>query len=90
MRNCNRYDARTDIWHASFATEWKIVQTIKIVGNIGIDTNQDKGSITDPAFVLGGIIYSPAPWIELDAGLRWGLNEQGRDGSVTVGVTLHF
>ena len=47
-----------DIWHASLASEVEAGKNLKLVANIGMEKNPDKGSSTDPAFILGGLIYS--------------------------------
>ncbi len=90
MRNVNRYDAQTDLWHASLAGEWRLIKDLRLVGNVGVDTNPDKGTSTDPAFVLGGIIYSLTEKVELDLGVKYGLAEPGYDTMFTSGVSVKF
>jgi len=53
-RNENMNDERRDIYHASLASEFEAVKNLKVVANIGGDTNADRGSNIHPIFLLGG------------------------------------
>jgi hypothetical protein len=90
MRNFNRYDAQEDIWHASLAGEWRLAKRWRVVGNVGIDTNPEKGTSSDPTFALAGIIYALTEKIEADFGIRYGLGEPGYDTTFTTGLSLKF
>ena len=57
IRNENKVDEREDLWHALLAVETDISKKIKLVANIGMDSNPDKASDTDPAFILGGLSF---------------------------------
>nr|NIN00664.1 transporter [candidate division Zixibacteria bacterium] len=72
-RNENKVDERNDIWHASLASELEVVKDLKAVANIGIERNPDKSSSTDPAFLLGGLIYSLLENLDIDLGFKVGL-----------------
>lgn len=89
-RNENTVDERKDIWHASLASEAEIVKDLKAVGNIGIERNPDKSSSTAPAFILGGLIYSISESLDIDLGLKVGLNKPETDYSILAGVALRF
>jgi hypothetical protein len=89
-RNENKVDERKDIWHASLASEVEIVKDFKAVGNIGVERNPDKSSSTAPAFVLGGLIYSISENLDIDLGLKVGLNKPETDYSILAGVALRF
>ncbi|MEI6155152.1 MAG: transporter, partial [Deltaproteobacteria bacterium] len=90
LRNQARYDARENLWHASLAGEWKIVKRLKIVGNIGIDTSPDTDSCIDPVFLLGGFVYSLSDKIDLDLGIKQGLNDPSFDFTFTGGISIKF
>ena len=81
---------RNDIWHASFAGEINVTANIVGVGDIGVETNPEKGSDKHPAFILGGLIYSVTDDFDLDAGVKWGLNDAEADTTWLTGVTLRF
>lgn len=88
--NDNKVDERTGIWHASLAAEVEAVEKLKLVANIGIEKNPDKASNIDPAFILGGIIYSITDSFEMDLGIKGGLNKPETDYTFLAGITLRF
>lgn len=90
QRNENCFDERNDIWHASIAAEWEAVENLKLVANTGIETNPDKESHTDPAFLLGGVVYSVNEELDLDAGVKFGLNKVETDYTLLAGITYRF
>jgi hypothetical protein len=90
IRNLSRYSAQQDLWHASLAAEWRATKKLRFVCNTGIDTNMDKGTTEDPAFVLGGVIYALTEKIDLDFGIRYGLAEPGYDTGFTSGISVKF
>lgn len=81
---------RKDIWHASLASEVEIVKDLKLVANIGIEKNPDKSSSTDPAFILGGLIYSVSENLDLDFGVKFGLNNPETDRTLLAGMAVRF
>lgn len=89
-RNENTVDEREDIWHASLAGELKIMKKLKLVANIGAERNTDKSSDTNPAFILGGIIYSIRENLDIDFGVKAGLNNAEADMTYLAGIALRF
>lgn len=89
-RNENSFDERKDIWHASIAAEWAIMEKLTLVANTGMETNPDRESNTDPAFLLGGVVYSVNEDLDLDAGVKFGLNDVETDYTLLAGVTYRF
>ncbi len=89
-RNENRIDERKDLWYASLAGERKLTGDFKIVANIGMEKNPDRASSIDPAFILGGIIYSLKENLDVDFGLKGSLNNPDTDYSVLAGLALRF
>jgi hypothetical protein len=81
---------RKNIWHASLAAEAEIVNDLKVVGNIGIERNSDKTSNTQPAFILGGLIYSISENIAVDVGVKAGLNKPETDLTFLAGIAIKF
>lgn len=88
--NENRVDERTHLWHASFATEFQVINDLKLVANIGIERNPDEASETDPTFILGGIIYSILENLDIDLGVKGALNHSEVDYAVMAGIALRF
>lgn len=89
-RNENKLDQREDIWGASVAAELKVLKDLKLVGNIGAESNPDKSSQTNPAFAIGGLIYALSKDCELDLGVKAGLNKAEKDYTFLGGVTFRF
>jgi len=81
---------RKDIWHASLASEVKVHKDLKAVANIGVERNPHRTSNTDPAFLLGGLIYSINESADVDFGVKGGLTKPETDISYLAGVTWRF
>ncbi len=81
---------RKDIWHLSLASEIQVVKNLKAVANIGTERNSDKESNTNPAFILGGLIYSVSENFDIDFGVKGGLNKPETDYTILAGMTGRF
>lgn len=90
MRNENKVDERKDLYHISLATEWEAAKWLTVVGNIGAEANTDRHSETPAAFILGGLVFPVAEWLELDIGIKGGLTEPEADYSLLAGMCFHF
>ena len=89
-RNENRNNERIEIWHVSLASEVEVVKNLKAVANIGMERNPDKTSNLDPAFILGGLIYSISKNFDVDFGIRGGLNKPETDYAILAGIAWRF
>ena len=69
IRNENKIDERKNLWHASLATTIEVVKDLKVVGNIGIERDTERNSNSDPAFILGGLVYSISENFDIDFGV---------------------
>jgi hypothetical protein len=78
---------RKDIWHVSIASQVEVTKDLKAVANIGMERNPDKTSNTSPAFILGGIIYSITGNVDIDLGVKGGLNKPETDITYLAGIT---
>ena len=78
---------RKDIWHVSIASQVEVVRNLSLVANIGMERNSDRTSDTNPAFILGGLIYSVAENIDLDFGIKGALNKPETDTMFLAGIT---
>lgn len=90
FRNESKDEQRRDIWHASLAGEYEIIENLKLVGNVGIETNSDLTSKTDPAFALIGLIYSLSDNLSVDLGYKHGLNKPEADHTALLGMAIKF
>ncbi len=94
-RNSYRIEAqeaasRKAIWHASVAGELQVSGTLRAIADSGLDTNRDSGKGTHPAYLLGGVIYSPSERLDLDLGVKGGLNDAQPATSLLAGATMHL
>jgi hypothetical protein len=90
IRNNNTGDDRTDLWHASFASTVEIVKKLKLVGEIGIESNPEPSSTNPPAYILGGLIWSPRGNLDLGLGVKAGLTNSETDIAIRGGITWRF
>ena len=90
MRNENKLDERKDIWHISLASEVKLIKDLRLVTNIGMERNPDRASNKNPAFILGGFIYSIVENFDMDIGIKGGLNKPETDLTILAGITWRF
>jgi hypothetical protein len=88
--NENKLDEEKDLWHVSLATIYDVVENLKIVGNIGVERNSDMAADNDPAFLLGGVIYSISKSFDIDFGVKYGLTSSETDMSVMAGTSFRF
>jgi hypothetical protein len=88
--NENKVDEEKNIWHASLAATYDVVENLKIVGNIGVEKNPDKAADNDPAFILGGVIYSITKSFDIDCGVKYQLTSSETDMSVLAGMSFRF
>lgn len=86
----DRESNRRGICSASIAVGAEVVKELTMVANVGAETNGDKGSNTRPAFLLGGFIYSVTENLDVDLGIKKGLNRPEADLAVLAGVAWRF
>jgi len=90
IRNENKIDERYDLWHASLAASYELLKSLKLVGDIGMEDNPDHCSSVDPAYLLGGLIYSPLESFNIGFAVKGGLMDAEADLSVRGGITWRF
>jgi hypothetical protein len=86
MQDANR---RT-LWTASAAATYDVLPQLKVVGDIGVARNPDITNQQNPAYALTGVIYSPHQNLDLDAGMKFGLNNAAIKHQFGAGITLRF
>lgn len=90
IRNENTLDEERNLWHASVASTLAITDKLTVVANLGVESNPDKLAGTDPVFILGGLIYALTEQVDLDFGVKYGLNDPETDITLLAGLTLKF
>ncbi|MFH0977406.1 MAG: transporter [Spirochaetota bacterium] len=90
IRNENKLEEEKNLWHISAACEYRLWENLRIIADAGINKNTDPDADENPAFILGGIIYSVRENIDLDAGLKYGLNKPETDYSILAGIAIRI
>jgi hypothetical protein len=90
IRNDNTGDDRKDIWHASLASTVDVMKSLKLVGDMGVETNPDNSSTKPPVYILGGLIYSLSDNFDIGMGVKGGLTKPETDIAVRGGITWRF
>lgn len=90
QRNDNRVEERKDIWFASAAAEYLVLKGLKLVLDIGIQSNPDKGSSTPPAYILGGMNYKITDTVDFGLGAKFALSRAEPDFGLRSGITVKF
>lgn len=90
IRNENKADERKNLWHVSAAGAVEVKEDLTLVANIGIEKNTDRTVETNPAFILGGLIYSVAENCDIDFGVKGGFTKPETDYAILAGITWRF
>jgi hypothetical protein len=94
--NRNRLNERENIWHASAALEYILIEdSLRLLANAGLDRNSSKRSNIYDAFILGGIILSPGKNIDIDIGYKYSIESKkfespGPNHVLLAGLTMRF
>lgn len=88
--NNNRTGARTALWNFSTAATFTPIEQLKLAIDVGTYQNADPANSVHPAFVLLGAVWSVHQSLDLDVGVKRGLNDSEVRHSLGAGITLHF
>jgi hypothetical protein len=83
-------DTEKNIWHVSFATIYSINEQWKVAADVVAERNSEKDNNTAPVSGIIGLIFSPTKNIDLDLGLKAGLNDEETDWALMAGTTFRF
>jgi long-subunit fatty acid transport protein len=85
---------RADLWRASAGVTYAVNDRFRLGGELGVRTNPARNDVFLPGstgrFATLGAIYSPTDKIDLDVGLRKGLNNAEIDTTVLIGATFRW
>jgi hypothetical protein len=90
VRNENRVDERRDLLHLSGSVVYRMNPQLQWALDLSADSNLDRNSQTFPSVALLAAIYSPTEDIDLDLGVKVGLNSAADASAVLAGVTLRW
>jgi len=78
------------IWHTSLAGVLNLSTRLRSVANIGIETNAEKTASTNPSFLIAGVVYSITNALDIDVGIKQGLNSPASHVTLMGGVSLNL
>lgn len=78
------------VWRASVALAYSLNDRLVVVADTGIARNIEKAEKTNPAFILIGTIYSPRQHVDIDIGIKAGLNAAEVKRQVGAGLSVRF
>jgi len=89
-RNENKVDEQKNIYSFSIAVMYEIFKKVNIVADLGRATNTNKSDSKDPIFGIIGFICSPNENLDLDVGIKLGLNSVEVDLTYMAGLTFRW
>lgn len=88
--NDNKVGARRDMWHLSASVLLQVREGLQIALDASVDSHDDPLQDTWPSVLLGAVIWSPTKDLDLDFGVKLGLNELADDYGVLAGITFRW
>ena len=87
-------DNRSNLWRISAGAAYSMSEQLRFTGELGVRTNEARNDPFLPGrnaqFAMLGAIYSPTEKIDLDIGLRKGLNQAEADTVLLIGATFRW
>jgi hypothetical protein len=90
LRNENRVDERRNLFHISGSMVYRMNPQLQWALDFSADSNVDEDNGTFPAVALAAVIYSPTARLDLDLGMKEGLNSAADAYGVLAGVTFRW
>ncbi|MBI5622292.1 MAG: transporter [Elusimicrobia bacterium] len=90
VRNLNMDGDRANLWHFSVAPTVEVRPRLRLVANYGIDRNPDRSADVDPMYLLGGFIFAVTEHVDVDFGVKAGLNKAVADRSYLAGMAIRL
>jgi len=88
--DADRAANREQLWNLSVAATVEVTKQLLVVAEIGAATNANRACATWPLFVAGGLTYTVLDNLDLELGVKGGLNEPAPDITILSGVTLRL
>lgn len=86
----DRQANRNDIYLASLSALAEVFKNLQLAAEVCMVSNNDGTSGAWPAFATAGAIYSLRENIDIDLGIKQGLNEPATDLTLLAGFSMHF
>ncbi|HEX9179140.1 MAG TPA: transporter [Burkholderiales bacterium] len=88
--NDNKVGDRRDMWHLSASVLIQIREGLQLALDASVDSHEDPLQDTWPSVLLGAVIYSPRKDLDIDIGVKAGLNSLADDYGVLAGITFRW
>lgn len=88
--NRNRLGQPVDVVHLSAAAVVQASARVKLVADVALDTDFGLSLQHQPAWLVLGAIWSPTRTVDLDLGVKLGLNRVAPDAAALGGVTMRW
>ena len=86
--------SRSDLWRVSAGTTYEVRDNFWLAAELGVRTNEARNDPFFPGrraqYAMLGLIFSPTPKIDLDIGVRKGLNRAETDTVFLAGATFRW
>ncbi|OGR81941.1 MAG: hypothetical protein A2X32_05565 [Elusimicrobia bacterium GWC2_64_44] len=90
LLNRNSVNEEENIFRGSAAAVREVLPKVMVSAELGAGTNKDKSSASHPVSGVLGLIWSPYPTLDLDAGFKAGLTDSADDVGLLLGLTLRM
>lgn len=90
LLNRNSLEEEEHILKASAAAALAVFPKVMVSAELAAETNTDASSVSHPVTSVFGLIWSPYPTLDLDAGVRLGLTRPAADLGLLLGLTLRL
>jgi hypothetical protein len=88
--NRNTLGERRSLYQASVLTIWEAVERLWLTAETGVLRQPDPAISSNPRFLGVAVIWGPTKDVDLDVGVRRGLNAAAPDRVVSAGVTVRW
>ncbi|MCC6658199.1 MAG: transporter [Rhodocyclaceae bacterium] len=89
-RNGNSLGERRDLWHVSAAATYQASERLRLVADLSADSDPARGRRGTLRYRILGLIWSPLPALDIDAGIKHGHGEAATDRAVLGGLTFRW
>lgn len=89
FQNHNVLDERLHLWHVSPLSRGAWAKTLLIL-DAGIDSHTERGAISDPLFLIVGLIWSLHENFDIDAGYKLESSDSARAHTLLAGLTWRW
>ena len=90
LRNNNKGELRKDLFHLSGSAVVRASPRVQWAVDVSADSSVDRQESSFPVVALAAVIYSPLENLDLDLGMRVGLNSAADDRAFLAGVTVRW